>query len=142
MSNYKKILVGIDLTKLSEDLIRRALMIGEAFESEIVVSHIIDYVPPNYMKAELPEIYVSEDIMKERAEKNIRALIEKYTDKEIELNIRVGKRKAGLLQVADQIQADLIIMGKHDSNTVDKILGSTTTDVVNQTNCAMLIVHA
>jgi len=141
VTNYKKILVGIDLSEIGEVLVQKALMLGSAFGPEVVFAHVIDYVPPNYVKAEIPEIYASEDIMKERAEKNIRELISKFTDQEYDLKIRVGKRKAGLIAIAEQIQADLIIMGKHDSNAVDKILGSTTHAVVNNASCDVLVIH-
>jgi len=141
MSDYKKILVAIDFSSISEKLVQKALTVNKLFNAEIVLVHIIDYSPPSYISVEIPEIYTSEDLMKERAEQNMKEIVAKVTDMDIETIVRVGKRKSTLVSVADEIGADLAILGKHDPDITEKILGSTTHATVNAANCDLLIVH-
>jgi len=141
MKKYKNILVAIDFSAVSEKLIEKALLFSSSFDSEISLLHVIDYSPPSYVVAEIPQIYTSESLMTQRAEKNIQDMVASYTDLKPQIIVRVGKARSTIAIVANEVDADLVILGKHDPSAIDKFLGSTTHAALNSMECDLLVLH-
>lgn len=57
------------------------------------------------------------------------------------LRVESGSIKAGILRVAEEIEADLIILGTHGRHGVDLLLGSTANSVLHGTPCDVLAVR-
>ncbi len=55
--------------------------------------------------------------------------------------IRIGAAESEILKVADEIKADLIVMGRQGSSSFGKVLfGNVTEKVVRKARCAILVV--
>jgi universal stress protein A len=53
----------------------------------------------------------------------------------------VGSPKQEIIRVAEDLGADLIIVGTHGRHGLDKLLGSTAASVVNHAQCDVLAVR-
>jgi universal stress protein F len=53
---------------------------------------------------------------------------------------RLGRPAQVIVDVAEELQADLIIIGSHGYDTLDRILGTTAARVVNHARCSVLVI--
>ncbi|MDC0722979.1 universal stress protein [Nannocystis bainbridge] len=58
-----------------------------------------------------------------------------------EIHVRLGRPAQVICEVADAIGADLIIIGSHGFDTLDRLLGTTAARVVNHAHCSVLVVR-
>jgi nucleotide-binding universal stress UspA family protein len=137
--SYQKILVPVDFSGINERALSKAKELSALFDCDITMAHVIDYMPPSYVRVELPDNYASESMMIERSEKHLVALCEKADLKDAEVIVRVGRPKDVLLDIQQAINADLIIMAKHSQSGLEKLLGSTTNGVLSKVGCDVLV---
>jgi len=141
MNDYKKILVGIDFSGTTERLIEKAVKMSIIFNAEISIVHVIDYLPPTYVASELPSAFVSEAVLVDIAKRRIAKLTGNYPNTEFDSHVVIGHRKKSIVEFAEKIGADLAVLGKHDSSTMDRYLGSTALGVINRSGMDVLVVH-
>jgi len=126
--DVKKILVGIDFSNFTDPLIQVASHLGRAFNSAV---HLIHIVPPLELPLD-PEGIISgwtsfsiEEELEKQAEESLLKLAEKLrTDgvKEVDIFVMTGNPKEGYLSYAEQIGADLGIIGSHGYSDLPKFL--------------------
>jgi len=137
----KKLLVAVDTSDYSEMVMARASSIAVAFSSEV---HVVSVV-------ELPKLIASEaDIgiqevrtnEKEFAEHQ-RKLIEKYLaghDLHVESHVLHGDPAGKIIAYANEIGADLIVMGSKAYGKIHRLLmGGVSEDVVRNAKCSVMI---
>ena len=101
----------------------------------IVLLHVA-YELPTYAMSSLPE-----KIMKENQEK-IRLELEQLasqTGSNVIAEVRVGHAASTILQEAERLQADLIVIGSHQPGMTDYFIGSTASRVVRHAKCSVLV---
>jgi nucleotide-binding universal stress UspA family protein len=57
-----------------------------------------------------------------------------------EIRVAIGAPWESICETAKRVGADLVVVGSHGYGTLDKLLGTTTTKVVNHAPCSVLIV--
>lgn len=142
MSTYKHILVAIDFSDLSKQLVARAVQLGNVFGSQITVVHAVDYIPPVYLATELPNAYSSSKDLTTRAESMLDELVGQFKDVNIGTSVDIGTAKSVLNKTAANLGADLLIVGKQDPTAVDRILGTTAASVINKADVDVLVIRA
>jgi len=141
MNDYKQILVGIDFSTATDKLIKKAVKMSELSDAQITFVHVIDYLPPTYVAAELPSEVISESALLGRAKQKIADLLKDFPDANYKTRIAFGRRKQSIVDIAKEIGADLAILGKHDPDVIDRFLGSTSLGVINHSDIDVLIVR-
>lgn len=58
-----------------------------------------------------------------------------------EIHVRLGRPAQVICDIADAIGADLIVVGSHGFDTLDRLLGTTAARVVNHAACSVLVVR-
>jgi universal stress protein F len=58
-----------------------------------------------------------------------------------QVHVRVGRPAPVICDLAAQIPADLIVLGSHGFDTLDRLLGTTAAKVVNHAPCSVLVVR-
>lgn len=62
-------------------------------------------------------------------------------DSKIEIVVKEGEYAETILETANLYQADILVVGSHSKKWLETILlGSTTKEILNQTNIPLLIV--
>lgn len=58
-----------------------------------------------------------------------------------EIHVRLGRPAQVVCEIADAIGADLIVVGSHGFDGLDRLLGTTAAKVVNHAGCSVLVVR-
>lgn len=58
-----------------------------------------------------------------------------------QVHVRIGRPAQVICDVADAIPADLVVVGSHGFDALDRLLGTTAARVVNHAACSVLVVR-
>lgn len=134
-AGLNRILVASDLTAYSDRAFDRAVMLAGANDAALHFLHAIDpgALPESYVKRNLQE--AKRDLEHEVQDSGI--------DKRFDVSVAVGQGAANevILDEAQKVQADLIVMGlSHDMALTSIIRGTTIDKVVRGARCPVLVV--
>lgn len=138
--DYHSLLVPFDGSETSKRVLKRACEISTSEKSEITVLYVI----PRY--EEMMDFFKTEAIrnsLLREAGKIMDAAKKIAQDAGVSIETIVDEGRAGdkIAEAAGSRLSDLIVMGTHGWQGVDKaIMGSTTERVVSNANCPILIV--
>jgi len=139
MSQYHNVLAAIDLTQESQQVLRKAQSM-----SSMGGMHVIHVSQPmaqlyggeigmNLTTVEADLFTQAQQLLTERvAEFNVPP--EKQT-------IAIGKPSAEIRRLAEEIGADLIVIGSHSRHGLGVLLGSTANGVLHGATCDVLAVR-
>ena len=139
---YKKILVPTDGSEFAKKAQRHALFLSKVSGAEILAVSVTE----NNFISGLPledEVYQLDQVLKERSEENLKEF-DKINEDDLKIThiIREGSPARVILEVAQEEDVDLIVMGSSGKSGFDRfIMGSVADKVVNSAKCAVLVVH-
>ena len=133
---YNRIVVAVDIThgELGKMLLERAAQLLDD-GGEIRLLHVLDEVP-SYIAAELPQDLSERRNAEARVE--LKALAE-GTPVSVRIEVRSGAASGQILQCAEDIEAELIMIASHRPGLSDYFIGSTAARVVRHAQCSVLI---
>lgn len=133
---YKNIVVAVDLAhgEAGKALLDRARALVDA-GGTIRLLHVLEDVP-SYIAAELPR-----DLNERRhAEAKVElGVLAAGDDLSIISEVRSGAASGQILQLAEDTDADLIMIASHRPGLSDYFIGSTAARVVRHAQCSVLI---
>jgi nucleotide-binding universal stress UspA family protein len=143
---YKHILVPVDESPISYAAVEQALSLAQELKSTVTVMSVIAVDP--FVGVDFYKVAPAITDYFMQAEKNAQdrlAEIKLSFDRDgITINTRVVRGvvpSEGIIQVADEVGADLIIMGSHGRTGFKKLmLGSVAQNVLTQSPVPVLIV--
>ena len=139
---YKKILVPTDGSEFAKKAQQHAMFLASVSGAEI---YAVTVTENNFVNG-LPldeEVKQLNEMLKERSEENLKEF-DKLNDKNLKINhvIKEGSPAKAILEVANDEDIDLIVMGSSGKSGFDRfIMGSVADKVVNSAKCAVLVVH-
>ena len=144
--SYQHILVPVDDSPISYAAIEHAEKIAQAFGSEITVMSVLSVDPLRsvdfYKVAPAITQYVLE--AEQNAQARLADIQQTFLNHGIKINtciVRSVPPATGILNVADEIHADMIIMGSHGRTGLKKlVLGSVAQEVLGSSHIPVLIV--
>ena len=133
---YRKILVPIDLSHgdVGAHILKLARHIGGP-DAEITVLTVMDDIPA-FVAAQIPEEVVATHHADVRD--SITALVDAAEGTTM-VSIRKGNPGSVILDEAEQIGADAIIIGSHRPDYRDYLIGSTAARVVRHAQCSVIV---
>jgi universal stress protein A len=143
---YKQILVAIDFSPHSEQALARAKDVADAFSAEIRLLHVVE--APTYPVLEdvavtgLPgmwDVEMTQALMK-ASDQRLKKMAKRYGISEQQCDTIVGIAKVDIVEHAQQVQADLIVMGRHGEGFLESLIGSVTDSVMHHAHCDVLTV--
>ncbi len=139
MAGYAHILVPTDFSKQSEAAAARGAELAKRYGARLSVLHVVDYVPPGYVRVEVPE--ASEEKLVARAGKTLADWIKRVGIAPDNAWTEVGSAKRQIIAKAKEQRVDLIVLGSHGQGGLTLLLGSTTNGVMHETPCDVLAVR-
>ena len=130
-----KILLCSDFSECSDKALKYGLSLATEYQSELLLAHVLEHVPP----------------VEQRETENARIihLLEGKVPEEARIRckirpiVRAGKAYEEIVRLAEEEQADLIVVGVRGRNVLDLALfGSTTHRVLQLGPCPVLAIHA
>lgn len=133
---YKSILVPIDMAHIEtgERIIKKAQALADE-GAKIMLLHVMDEVP-SFARNYLPE---------GKIESNLHEVSEKLTalgkasGGVTGAHVRFGKAAPIILDEAQDMGADLILIASHNPGIQDYLVGSTAMRVVRHAHCTVLV---
>ena len=141
MRDYKKILAAVDITDGSERIAERARDVAQRYGGEIILLHVVEYVPVEPMgEALLPAVQIEGELI-ERARKRIAELAARTGLERAEQLVHAGNIKAELVRVAQERGVDLIVLGARERHGVSIMFNQTEDTVLHTAPCDVLAVR-
>lgn len=144
----KKILVPVDFSGASDWGFNYAYNLAARFDAELYVVHL--YRPP-YVETQMPAAIIKQ--IRGEKEQNLLKHLKLSTEPPIRFKAEANNPKVKinyilesaadteLSEIAKAYNADLIIMGTHGAgNAADKIWGTNTAKVIQNTSCPVLAI--
>ncbi|MBC9227719.1 universal stress protein [bacterium SPL81] len=143
---YQKILVAIDDSEISANVIQQAAQLAKALNSEIAVVEVMTLDP--YLSEAYLRMGQSNELI-ERVRSYVQENLTKVEKKFEELGLTVATQVLEGFSIHDEIigaaqnlGADLIIMGSHGRTGIKKfILGSVAQKVLGESHIPVLVVR-
>lgn len=135
MKTFKNILVGLDTSKESTNVLQRAFLLSDK-NSVVTIIHAIDN---NW----IDELFTSYEELKKHAFETIKNQISKVDTKDIEYSIKIDKKSPVkmMMEIIKEKDVDLIIIGANeDKNDQTAIVTSTASKIAQESKLPMLIV--
>lgn len=141
----KTILAPIDFSEVSRRVLVEAVELARAGNARLVILHVVQ--PPmvtdsdigTTMSAEYSAMASAAAAKRlKRLEKQVRAL-----GCTVQTSSEVGFPGARILQLAEKLGADTIVLGSHGHGAFyDLVVGSTTTRILKAAQCPVMVVPA
>ncbi|SFX18775.1 universal stress protein [Marinospirillum alkaliphilum] len=157
LSDFRKILYVSDLEQGARPAFRAAVSLCNHYDSRITYLHVIESVSAtarsvlsNMMEKQDIEGFLQEGVDKLRAK--VKGRLERFCEQElsehekmnpdqVEVRVEEGTPWKVILKVADQMDADVIVMGTRKHSTLGQILlGSTAAKTLSHSKRPVLVV--
>ena len=132
----KTILVGTDFTAGSDRALQVAAKLGTS-DATIHLVHILEPVDdPDSNDPETESFYQK---LKEKSDKKLANQLASLGSTKVESQIRIGPRHVTLLEVAEELDADIIVLGSTPMNPDSKLLSVSHRAALTSTRPILLV---
>lgn len=141
MGNYKRILVGLDLSEESSQVLQKAAEIGRASSADLSLVHVIEPLTFAYggdIPMDLSEV---QEQLQNQAREQLRKAAGPLNVPTERQHVILGQPATEVHRLADELEADLIIIGSHGRHGLALLLGSTANGVLHGARCDVLAVR-
>ena len=141
MSEYRNLLVCLDLTEDSVRVLERAKALAAASGGTLTLLHVVEYVPVEPMgEALLPAVQIEAELA-ERATTQIAELANRLSLGAAERLVLTGNIKSEVVRVAQERRCDLIVIGSRERHGVSILFNFTEDTVLHAAPCDVLAVR-
>lgn len=141
MSDYRKILLAVDLSDDSEVIGKRAVDMANRYQADICLVHVVEYVPVEPMgEALLPSVQIEDELVNS-AKTRFEALAATLGLGDAPRFVEVGNIKAEVIRVARDQECDLIVLGCRERHGLAIIINFTEDTVLHAAPCDVLAVR-
>lgn len=134
---YQNILLATDLTESGKEAANKARELANQCGATLFAIHVVAPIPaygyPGVTDIESP--YIDE------AKEELNKLCEKYSIPEKNRYLKVGSTKRVVMELAEKLNIDLIIVGSHSKSAFTKLLGSTANAILHTAPCDVVTIR-
>jgi len=141
MKAYEKILATVDFSELTQSIIESADALAKRNNAQLQVLNVVDYAWQNTVDYVQPSRDELEEKLVNAAYECLDSVLKNAGVTPVEKLVVSGAPKQEILRVADQYEADLIIIGAHGHHGLKDMLGSTADRIVHRAGCDVLVIH-
>lgn len=141
MSNYKTILLALDLSDDSAKVATPAKALSTAFNAELHVIHTIEPFAFAF-GGDIPfDIIEIQQQLIEHAKHNMEKVLAESQVESKSTQVVVGSVNAEVHKAAKELDADLVIVGSHGRHGLALLMGSHASDVIHHAEYDVLAVR-
>ncbi len=138
----KRILAAVDDSPRAPDVVARALELARLSGASVRLYHAVA-IPPNFPPA--AATHTGDPLptyLAKAASERLHALVSQVHDVPCDVVVEESHRAAhAVVEAAARFDADLIVIGSHGYELVDRLVGTTAARVVNTSTRDVLVVH-
>jgi nucleotide-binding universal stress UspA family protein len=136
----KTILVPTDFSQSSQRAVEMASLIARSQHAKLVLVHVLD-LPVTYSESPLVYTFAGEEIA--AAERELAETMPSDPAIVCERKILKGETAISILRAAEDVDADLIVVGTHGrTGALHMLLGSVAEKVLRHARCPVMAVKA
>lgn len=142
MTEPDVVLVALDTSDRAPLVLEAAVQIALSRGAPLVLFRAVS-LPPDVP----PEAYgVSPnalvDVLRAKARARLDVLLRDLPSQlQASIDVAIATPWRGILDAADRHKANLIVLGSHGYDAIDRVLGTTAAKVVNRAHCSVLVVR-
>lgn len=141
MTRYTKILMAVDLSEDSDRVAERALAITRNSDAELHIIHVIEPLSFAY-GGDIPMDFSGiQDEIHSQAVSQTAKFAEKHGLAEDRRHVVLGQPEVEIHALAEELAADLIVVGSHGRYGLALLMGSTANGVLHGASCDVLAVR-
>lgn len=141
MSSYTHIIVGLDLSDESKQIMDKASFLANKTNAKLTIAHIIEPLVFTY-GGDIPmDISSVQEQIETQATTDLAKIGKEYNIAPENQHIIVGQPANELHSLASDKGADLIVVGSHGRHGLSLLLGSTSNSVLHGSQCDVLAVR-
>jgi len=141
MANYQKILLAVDLSDDSGEVADRAQAITRNNDAELHIIHVIEPLSFAY-GGDIPMDFSGiQDEIHQQAVTQLDRFAEARGLDEGRRHVVLGQPEVEIHALADELSADLIVVGSHGRYGLALLMGSTANGVLHGATCDVLAVR-
>jgi universal stress protein A len=130
MSCYKHILVGLDLTDEAATVMNKAGLLAQACGAQITIAHVVEPLAFAYGGDVPVDLTEAQQAIQEQAEKRLKDLASESAVTVKGRHVVLGQTASELRHLAQELEADLIVVGSHGRHGLALLLGSTASGII------------
>lgn len=141
MAGYKNILVGLDLSEESSQVLERAAQIAADSGAQLSLAHIIEPLTFAYggdIPMDLSEV---QEQLQNQAKMQLGKAATNLNIPESRQHVVLGQPATEIHRLAEDSGCDLIVIGSHGRHGLALLLGSTANGVLHGAGCDVLAVR-
>lgn len=139
-SPYRRILVAIDCSDESAQVLSRAAGVLSGNDGELHLIHVIEPLALAY-GADVPmDVTDLQSGLMQQARETADTCASRYQIPSDNVHVELGSIEKTILDQADKLHADLIVVGSHTRSGLALLLGSTARGLVPGAHCDVLAV--
>lgn len=133
---FKKILMPTDFSESSNGAISLAGTLSKALGAELVLAHVMEPATA-YVGS---DIYIAtNEVDEEPLKARLEEMAKAHPDLDIETRVTNGDVASAIIDLANEIKSDLIVMGTHGRTGIARMLmGSVAESVMRSAPCPVL----
>lgn len=140
MQAYHHVLVALDLSDESELVIEKASSLASKYSAKVSLAHIIEPIALAY-GGDIPiDLTDTQQVICDRATQRLYELARQAQVEPQNCHVIMGSIANELHQLAENIQADLMIVGNHGRHGLALLLGSTANSMIHKATCDTLTI--
>ena len=141
MAGYQKLLILLDLSEDSAQVVTTARNLAALTNAALVVLHVVEFVPIEPMGDSLmPTLQIESDLLA-RSRSKLSEVAAAMGISGATLRVEAGSTKAEILRVAKEENVDLIVVGSRERHGLAILLNFTEDSVMHGAHCDVLAVR-
>lgn len=141
MNNYTKVLMAVDLSAEADQVAVKAAEIARGSQAELHVIHVIEPLSFAY-GGDIPiDFSTIQGEIQRQAEAQLRAFSERHGVPTLNQHLVMGRPENEIHALAEEMGANLIVLGSHGRRGLALLLGSTANGVLHGAKCDVLAVR-
>ena len=142
---YKNILVPVDVfeTGLADKALSHAQSLAQSSSGQIHLLNVIPTFSPALTRGFISDARKMEDYLVNNSKEKLAELINKLSLKEsdVQIHIRSGNVRDEVTKLADELKADVVIIGSRNPNIQTHLLGSEAASIVRYAHVPVFVVR-
>jgi universal stress protein A len=142
MANYKHVLLAVDFSEHGKQVIATAKRLAEQNQAQLSVVYVVENLPiTDAAYGPIPfDVDFTQELL-DNAKTRLTHLATELQVPEARQWLEMGSPKLEIVRVAEENQADLIVIGSHGRHGLALLLGSTANGVLHHAKCDVLAVR-
>jgi universal stress protein A len=142
MAVYSHILLAVDFTPVTDTVTRQAMELCQVFKARLSLVHVMEFTQMDLSNdLVLPqELEIDQKLMK-LAKQRLEELAKNIGVDKSECFVSQGSTRREILRLAKELNTNLIVIGSHGREGIQRLLGSTANAVLHGAPCDVLAVR-